>query len=159
MQRHRTTEWYSKDIGIATLATGLLATLELYSIADVTATEIKGSTITRTLLQIRMNSNSISQNNELFWGLVQVNADAAAAAAFPDPEDLSDRPGWLARGKMENIQSDLSDSSQWTMLSIDLRGQRIMRTEETEYFLLIRNSGAFTLQWSAYVRTLIKRAP
>ena len=154
----RVLEWYTKERGAVAILSGGQTNLPLFTTADVTATSVKGTTVTRTLLYVRMSSASVAQLNVFYWGLVLLNADAAGSGVFPDPADVSDRPGWLARGRLENIQSDLSDKSQWSAVDIDLRSQRILRTEESEYHLIVETAATgFIAVWSAYVRTLMKR--
>ena len=156
-RNNRVFQWYSKELRAQTLAAGAATNLPLFSVADVTATAIKGATVTRTLMYLRLSGASIAETNLLYWGLVLVNADAAVAGAFPDPQDLSDRPGWIGRGRLENNMSlSINDSSQWTVLNLDLRSQRILHTEETEYHLVLDNDFIFIGIISAFVRTLMR---
>ncbi len=149
-------EWYSAFIDFADLAAGSQTNMLMYNAVTHGTRNIKGATITRMLMELVVRSNSVAQDNILFWGIVIVNSDARAAAAFPEPRDVSDRPDWLARGRMQNKQSDLSDSSQWTTKTLDLRTQRIIRAEEDELHLIIDNDGSLIFEWSAYVRTLVR---
>jgi len=150
-------QWYTHVApGFATLAAGAQTNLPLYTTADVTAVAIKGSTVTRTILDIRVGGDSVAQRVFFDWGLVVINGDAAAAGVFPDPQDLSDRPGWLGRGQLTTIQGSLSDSTQEEHLKLDLRSQRVLRAEEDQYHLIVHNSGVTIVRWYAYVRSLIK---
>ncbi len=85
-----------------------------------------------------------------------MNADARAAGAFPDADDMSDRPGWMVRGRLQNIMLNVQDSSQWTRLHLDLRGQRRLRSEEDELQLILDSSAGFTVEWSPFIRVLVK---
>ena len=94
----RQLQWYTSFAPFASLAPSGQTSLNLYSTQVITASQIKGFTITRTLVDLRLKADSVVQQVTLAWGLVLINADAASAAVFPDPVDNSDRPGWLARG-------------------------------------------------------------
>ena len=99
------------------------------------------------IIDLRLAADSVAQRVQLLWGIVVVNADARAAGAFPDADDMTDRADWLVRGKMETIQDSLSDASQWDRVSLDLRAQRILHSEEAELHLIIDSVGTgFILQ-------------
>ena len=156
-RNRRGLQWYtSQNTAFSTLSAAGQSNLPLYTTADVTATAMKGSTVTRTLVDITIAANAVAQRVALAWGLAVINGDAANAGVFPDPEDLSDRPGWLARGLIQTIQASLSDSSQEKQIRVDLRSQRILRAEEDEYHLIFTNVGVNTLKLSTYIRALIK---
>ena len=158
MADRRQLQWYSKTTGFDALADGGQTNLPLYTTVDVTAIAIKGSTVTRTIMDLRVQAAAVAQRLFFFWGLVVINGDAASAGVFPDPEDMSDRPGWLARGRITTIQASLSDSSQEGKVFLDLRSQRILRAEEDQYHLIVHNlsGGAFALNWSVFIRSLIR---
>ena len=157
----RPTEWYTTENtagGFEVLNAGGQTNLPLFTSAQITASAIKGSTVTRLLMQLLFRADSVAQTNILHWGIVVINGDAASAGVFPDPQDLSDRAGWMARGKLLVIQDSLSDASQWAQAKLDLRGQRVLHNEEDQLHLIVNNSGSFVGQWSAYIRTLMKMA-
>ena len=119
--------------------------------------EVKGATVTRMLLDIRLEASSLAQQVQCHWGIVIVNADARAAGAFPDADDLGDRADWLVRGHLRTVQDSLSDASQWDRVKADLRAQRVLRSEESELHLIMdAGSDGFTMVWSAYIRVLMK---
>ena len=151
-------QWFTSVLSMGALSDSGQTNLPLYTVANVSAQFIKGSTVTRTLVDIRIAANSVAQRVILFCGLVVINADAASAGVFPDPGDSSDRAGWLGRWRMETIQDSLSDSSQEDHVKLDLRSQRILRAEEDEYHLIVQNlsGSSFVLNWEAYVRALIR---
>ena len=157
MPDKRSFEWFTTDTGFQSLASAAQTNLTLYSATLVGARFIKGATVTRMLLDLRLRSDSVAQLVEAYFGILPVNADARAAGAFPDVDDASDRAGWLYRAKFRTIQDSLSDSSQWDTRHLDLRAQRILRTEEDELQLVVDASGSgFTLQWAAYIRVLMR---
>ena len=151
----RPLQWYDTELEFATLAVGGQTNLLLYNAVSLGARNIKGATVTRMLLDFDLRSDSLAQLNRLRWGIVMMNADARAAGAFPDPGDPSDRAGWLARGRMNNMMTS-QDASQWTTRHHDLRSQRIFHTEEDELHLILDNNGGFILSFSAYIRLLVR---
>jgi len=63
----------------------------------------------------------------------------------------------LVRGAMNVNNSSLSDSSQWHRVNLDLRAQRVLRTEEDELHLIMNNlNTSFTVDVYAYIRVLVK---
>ena len=87
-----------------------------------------------------------------------MNADARAAGAFPEADDVSDRAGWMVRGVLRGKNSDLSDSSQTVHRSLDIRSQRVMRNEEDELQLVLDAFTPNALEWAADIRVLVKWA-
>ncbi len=152
----RPTEWYSVDTVPFSMASGTQVGITLYSAVLQGARNILGSTITRTLLDFSLRGDSVAQEVAVFWGLLVMNADAVSASAFPEADDMSDRPDWLARGRMQTIQASLSDSSQWRRLMLDLRSQRVLRSEEDVYVLILdATTSGFQLNFSSFIRTLV----
>jgi len=153
----RPMQWVTRDIGPATLASGLLTNFILYNSLSITSAATKGVTITRMIVDIVAKNDALAQLNKAFWGIVPVNADASAAGGFPDPEDMTDRASWLARGRIVVNADSLSDSSQWSRTELDLRSQRILRSEQDELHLIVKNvATGFTIQWAAFIRVLLK---
>ena len=99
----------------------------------------------------------MAQLNALSWGIVIINMDAEVAGALPDPQDDFDRAGWVIRGRIFVKQDSLSDSSQWGRTERDVKGQRKFSNEEQTLQLVVNNAGAFSLNWAAFIRVLIKR--
>ncbi len=153
----RILQWVTVFADWQNLAANGQTNLLIYNAIVQGARFIKGATVTRTLLKIWMSPDTLAERARMNWGLVLVNADARAAGAFPDADDLSDRAGWLARGLLQGRMSSLSDSSQWSTEVLDLRGQRILGNEEVEYHLIVDNpSGSIAFDWSAYIRVLMR---
>jgi len=156
MTQPRPVQWVSSQFSFSNFVAGATTNLLLYNSLSLGFAAVKGATVTRTILKLWVASQALAQLNELAWGITQVNADARAASAFPDPDDMSDRAGWMIRGWELNQMSDLSNSNQWTTVNMDLRGQRVLRNEQDELHLIVHNSGSFGLVWSAFVRVLMK---
>ena len=150
-------EWYSTATSFATIASGAQTNLLLYNSTFMTSAPTRGVTITRMILDMRFRADSINQLPELFWGVTIINADARAAGAFPDADDMADKTDWMVRGRLMTIQSDLGDSSQWDRSQYDLRSQRIFRSSTDELHLILDASGSgVTGQWACFARVLVK---
>ena len=155
-RNRRPFEWYSVRADWGALTTGAQTNLLMYNAIVHGPRNLKGATVTRIIGDIKIRSETVAQDNTGIFGIVVVNADARAAAAFPDADDYTDRVDWLYLGRLQNKQSDLSDASQWTTMNLDLRAQRILRSEEDELHLVVDSISAFTFEWTANLRTLVK---
>ncbi len=150
-------EWFTTRNNGQTLASDAQGGFGLYNAGAVGARFIKGATVTRMLIDLRLRAESVAQLVEVAYGIVVMNSDAVAAGGFPDADDLSDRADWLVRGRLQTIQASLSDSSQWDRVRLDIRTQRILRSEEDEVRMVFdANSSGFTLVIDAYVRLLMR---
>ncbi len=157
--RRRETEWFSIEQGFVNLAASAQASVPLFNATQVGARFIKGTTITRQIINIWMKPDTVGEFISGFWGIVIMNADAVAAGGFPEADDMSDRPDWMVRGQLQGIMSGLSDSAQWSRTELDLRSQRIMRSEEDDLRFIIDNFSATTaFDFSIFIRTLVKWA-
>lgn len=154
----RETEWFTLQRGYTALAAGGQTNETLINATSIGARFIKGTTITRMLLDFRMKPDSVAQQCNAFAGIVVMNADARAAGAFPEADDVSDRAGWLWRARFAPMASSLSDGSQFEVRHLDIRSQRKLRTEEDELQLVIDNGDSFIVNWSVYIRVLVKWA-
>jgi len=153
----RTLEWYSKDQPFIAIASAGQGVQRLYSAVDEGRTVVKDATVTRLIVDIKLRADAVGQIVRLWWGIVIVSTEARQASALPDADDMSDRHDWLVRGRLDTIQLSLSDSSQWASRSYDLRTQRVLRSEESELVLVVdAGSDGFTMNWSTFVRTLIR---
>ncbi len=156
-RNRRVLQWFTSNQNNTALLSDTQQNLLLYNAIVQGPRFIKGATVTRILLDLVIEADSVAQRNTMFWGIAVVNADARAAGAFPEADDVSDRAGWLGRGKLEVEQASLADSSQWGRTKLDLRSQRVLRNEEEELHLIIDAAATgFTLNWSAYVRVLMR---
>jgi len=157
MTMRRQTQWFGSRAAWSSLIASAQSNLLLYNTTSLASAPTKGTTVTRMIVTVRSRPDTIAQDVNLAWGIVVVNADARAAGAFPDPEDLGDRAGWLVRGDQLGKSANLSESSQWVITELDLRSQRILRSEQDELHLVVKNyAGATGLEWSAFIRVLMK---
>ena len=156
MPNQRPMQWYDRFTAFANLTAGAITNHNLYTASIHGVRNIRGATLTRMIFEMHLRSDAVAQENNVNWGILIMNADARAAGAFPDPDDESDRAGWIVRGRLFSMQSDLSDYSQWTHRELDLRAQRIFRDEESELQLILKNNGSFVAEWAIYLRMLIR---
>ena len=153
----RPMQWFTRTSAFATLASAAQVNFILYNNLSLDNAATKGATVTRMVIDLIFKSDAVAQLNQVHWGIVLVNGDASAAGAFPDPGGDSDRAGWLVRGNDYVIQDSLSDSSQWTRVKLDLRSQRVLRSEADGLELILQAAvTGFTVQWAAFIRTLMK---
>ena len=148
--------WVNRVTGFAALASGSQTNLLLFSDATFGGLHSVGATVTRLLIKLWMRPAAVAQVNYLDWGIVMVNADARAAGAFPDADDPDDRAGWIVRDRLVSMVSSVSDSSQWALAQLDVRGQRVLRSEQSELHLILDSSSSFSLDWAAYIRILLR---
>ena len=154
----RTLQWFTAFRAWTSVAALATTNLSLYSSATLLSAPVKGVTVTRTILDLRMRNDSVAQDTELAWGITTVNGDAVSAAAFPDPDDQSDRVSWLIRGRLMGNADSLSDTSQWQRDQYDLRAQRVLRDERQELHLILHNSsgGAAARSYAVFARVLMR---
>ena len=156
MTMRRQTQWFTREQINSAVGSGVSDNLTLTS-AGVHNTFRQGMTVTRMIIDLVLAADTLAQRNRFYWGICVVNAAARAGGAMPDPSDVTERPSWLVRGRMEVIQNSLSDASQWTRTLLDLRSQRVLRSEDDELQLLIKNGATgFGAEWSAFIRVLVK---
>ena len=148
--------WISVHSPLNDLAGNTQTNQLLYSSVTYGGIATKGATVTRTILDLTFRPESLAQLNSMFYGITVVNADARAVGAFPDPQDLGDRVGWLVRGHEDVISSNLSDNSQLAKVRLDIRSQRILRNIEDELHLIMHNDTGSICQWGSFIRTLWK---
>ena len=153
----RPMQWFTRVQRPVVQLTGSQGDFILYNSLSLSAAATKGATVTRLIIDLIFRAESLAQFNEVAWGITTVNADASAAGALPDSDDDTDRAGWLVRGREYNIQDSLSDASQWTRVKMDIRSQRVLRSEQDELHLIVNNHATgFSVIWSAFIRTLMK---
>ena len=154
----RPMQWYTGQQGFQTIADGAADNFTLYNAVSHGPRNIKGATITRMIIDLTIRADSVAQIVTGMWGILVMNADARAAGVFPDPADVTDRAGWMIRGRGETIQSDLSDASQWDRRQLDIRSQRVLRTEEDELQFIIDNisGGGRIIQYGIFIRVLVR---
>jgi len=155
-QVRRATQWFSTNQAFLSLAAGAITNVTLFGAGIQGARFIKGSTVTRMIVNIDYRADAVSQDNRVFWGIAVVNADARAANVFPQPADMSDRAGWLVRGRENVMANSRFDVTQFSRVRLDLRSQRVLRNEEEELQLIYENNGTNLFSTSVFIRLLIK---
>ena len=123
--------------------------------------EKKGMTLTRTIMNLTLSVQTAGAGSVFSYGLVMVEDDAAASLSFPDPDDLSQDPGWVWReGQMPVFSSTVNDFSQSRLIRVDTRAQRKYIGEDFAFMLImhVAAGGASTVNIDGWVRTLFKRA-
>ena len=158
MVRPREKQWFSSNTNFVGLATNTQTEIQLFGASIHGARQIKGATLLRSIIDLRIQAQAVAQTVQLFWGLGIYTADARVAGGLSDPEDTSDRPNYVVRGKLTTIQSSLSDSSQWDRKELDIRTGRTLRSEEEELLMVLKNSagpGGFALNFYMFGRFLM----
>jgi len=156
-RNRRETEWFTLQRAFADLAPDGQTNETLFNAISIGGRFIKGTTITRMIIDMTFRNQTAAQDNIATWGILVMNADARAAGAFPEADDVSDRAGWMIRAQELFNAVAVASSSDWKRTFVDLKSQRLLRTEEDELQLIIDNrSGSFTFAWAAYIRVLVK---
>jgi len=117
---------------------------------------LKGYTVTRILLKLFIVPDTANQQTVTSWGIAVINADAAAASAFPDADIEGDNVRWLMRDMALNRMTDLNDKSQIVEKSYDLRAQALFRSDQDELHLIMDNSSGGGVFHSFIARVLLR---
>ena len=153
----RRTEWFDRVMPLTALAGSGQAGFRLYSAIDQGRQDIKGATVTRLIGKIVLYPSVVTTLVEMHWGIVVVNADAAAAVAFPDADTEADRADWMIRGWLVAKSGNISDGSQSDRVVFDTRAQRILHSEEDQLMVILDASASgVSLNFAFFIRTLIK---
>ena len=116
----------------------------------------KGATITRIIMSLTVRPALENVQSEIYFGIAAVNADAAAALVFPDPDVETDNVRWLVRGGGPNESNADTLFSSWRHYEFDLRAQLRYRSEQEEtHFILNQNAGGDMFFW-LMTRILVK---
>ena len=148
--------WIDKAIESLLVANTITA-IELSS--DLPDDEFKGLTVTRTIIDLYIQSESASLTNLVGIGISVVSQEALSASALPEPSDDSDSAlGWVFRTIVSTSTSSVADASQFTRLYRDIRGQRKFHSEDTTYCLLMQTDAAIlNRKVMGMIRVLYKR--
>ncbi len=118
---------------------------------------LKGTTVTRILVDFRIRHGVTAVGNALAWGITLVDEDALTAAALPDANEESEQPGWLFRGAQNFRVSDVNDYTQEVAIKQDLKGQRKFAGNSSRLVLLVSNGGANAVFLNGMIRLLVKK--
>lgn len=152
----RETEWFSQFVPWTALAGDAQTNQTLYNAVTHGLRFIKGATVTRIILDMYLRAVVVSEDTQLFFGILVMNADARAAGAFPEADDMTDRPDWMIRGVLQNRFTVAITTQLSTLKEYDLRAQRVLRSEEDELQLILDNGNANALSFSLFIRVLMK---
>jgi len=155
MPSRRTLEWFSTIAHAQNVTSGGQANVSLLSLMDVSV--VKGSTITRIILQFILQAQTAATLGRLNYGIVLVSQDAAAAGAFPDADITADQADWLVRGQETVLASDANDGSQLVRVYRDLRAQRVIRSADDElHFIIDQNASGMNTVFDLFTRVLVR---
>ena len=114
-----------------------------YTLLGSNLNEIKGSTITRIIMNMNCRSDTLGVQKFLYWGLAIVTADALSAGGLPDPNVESDAFDWLGRGVLITGAVKLpTEFGPDVTEKLDLRSQRLFRSEDVTLQLIVADSGS-----------------
>ena len=122
--------------------------------------ERRGLTVVRWIGELSLNSLTVAGAYgvmKLALGITMLDADAAAAGAFPDPNQALDKPprGWVYRTQCGVSQNGVGTPI-ITRCTFDIRAMR--RFEGSVAYLIIDNNSSvgtsFTTQVHGYIRCL-----
>ena len=158
----RPTDWVDTIIAPSAFASGLQTNASL--VADLTAADLRGTTVVRTLVRLGLASSTVAGA----WGVNRIDLaigicsrEAFAAGVFPDPNVGSEKPprGWLWRTSVLASQNG-SGGPIVTDVIADIRGGR--KIENGVVYLVVNNSNfvgtTFSILVQGLVRLLIKLA-
>ena len=147
-------QWFTRIVPNTTLAGNAQTSVDLT--VNMESARRKGCTVTRMLVNVVLEAGVVAQDLQLTYGVLWVDADALSAGALPDTDVESENVDYMLRGCLFGSQSDLADSSQWTRVSHDVRGQRVCRTDQDHLVLVLDNALANSLNFRLFSRTLVR---
>lgn len=150
----RAFKWYAHFTRGSSLLSGAQNKVDL--LAQIFDSNIKGLTVTRTILKVISKPTAIDTETDLHFGIAVVGSDAFTADALPDADVESDNVRWLLRGYHVDVINDLNDRSQWSESNYDLKAQVLMRSEQDRYTFIVDNFGTGDLTWWCICRTLCR---
>ena len=124
-------------------------------LANLVQDERKSATITRVIIDLDLSVLQLGSSLQAHIGLTKMNTDALASAAFPDPADEVDQPGWLFRTMYDVREND----NPVFRMHWDLRAQRVLAGGEETLVFIVEGvgSGSVDLIGKGWARVLMKR--
>jgi len=156
----RATDWQDTPLGPADFGGGLSTNVDLSG--GLTAADLRGSTIIRTIVSISLSSATVSGawgTGVAFVGIGVASRDAFAATALPDPRTGGDEPprGWIYRTAKGVSQNGVGTQVIFEV-NADIRGAR--KLDNGVPYLIIdydaTDGTAFDLVVRGMIRLLIK---
>ena len=135
--RRRLTKWFTTLRAEQAIAINGQLTFPL--LADLSASQTEGATITRILLSMWARNDTVGGAKRLDWGIVLLDGEAVSAGAFPDTDDEDERVDWMARGRMHAATAVLFENTSHT--ERDLGASRIIRDEFKSLRLIMDTDG------------------
>jgi len=135
-------KWFTTLRNNQALADGLA--LDFPLLADAQQANRRGSTVTRIIID-QWVRNDVQQTFKIAdFGIVWAHSQAVATtAALPDPGLEDDRADWLVRFRMVNqMDATTSGTQQIAHKMMDIRSQRICRSDEDELTYIMKDSGS-----------------
>ena len=134
MASGRTLKWFTALRSHQALASAGQTSFPL--LAGLPVETAKGATITRMILDMWVLPDTINVVKVMDYGVVFINEDAVAAAAFPETDNEGERPDYIHRGRVFIAANALNLPNPAGIVHKDLRAQRICRSEEDDLRLI-----------------------
>jgi len=148
--------WVTRIDDSQAVSSGGQTCIDLLVPYTVLVDNLKGHTITRIIMRIILEPDTTDQITSTHYGIAVVNADAAAANAFPDADIEGDNVAWLMRDFSVNRMTSLTDSSQVADRSYDIRAQRLLRSDQDELHLIVDTSSGGGMIFRMMTRVLLR---
>ena len=147
-------------LGVASSALGTLAFGTQCGIAVVDSQDVNdlvshGGTVKRCLGYIEVQPDTVNETGAILrCSIITMNADAFAAAAFPDPQ--TDAADFLWEGQLTTEGRADANVRPFRRLEIDVRAQRRMREFNRSLVLILHNvSASFGVTFTFSLKVLV----
>ena len=148
----RPVEWFDTLVDLSLAASTQNGTVLTTNILDAVK---KGATIVRTIVDLWYSVNALNQNSICDLGLVMINDDAIGSGSFPDPQTVTDKPGWMLRKRVV-IQGSEENVPESNHFVFDLKTSRILAGDDMDLILITNNNAGGQVNIKGLVRVLIK---
>ena len=153
MTTRRPFQWFTRIIEGQVVAAGAQACTDL--LVGLPDANTKGATVTRVIMRLVTRPDTINELSHTLFGIAIVNADAAAAGAFPDADVEGDNVRWLVRGLHVNDSTSINSPEEHRISDYDLKAQARFRSEQEELHLIL-DQGSFGIRFDLLCRILVK---
>ena len=155
-RNRRQTKWFTTLRTLQALADNTQLTFPL--LADLSASQTQGATITRILIELWIANDITNNAKTMDWGIVLLAGEAVTAGGIPDAQDEDERVDWMGRGRMHVITNNISVMPNFAHMERDLRAQRIIRDEFQELRLItnLDANGTGGVFLTIFTRVLVK---
>ena len=156
MPNRRGFRWVTRRVIRRVIASGQQECIDLLAPYSSVVDNLKGHTVTRILMRFGSVADTVDQITECDYGIALVNADAAAAGAFPDADVEGDNVRWLLRDYQQNVVSSLTQRHQRVERTYDLRAQALLRSDQEELHLIVDQESGGGAIFSMQTRVLLR---